>query len=172
DARTVASAGHDSTVLVWDVTGQMVGGRLPVRTLSRTELEALWTELGSPNAARAHRALWGLVCAPAQSLPYLHEHLKPPPAPDPQRLARLLADLESDRFEERQKAAEALEGLGELAEPALRKALAEKPSPELRRRAAELLEKLDSLQSPQWLRQLRALEVIERSGTPEARRVL
>jgi hypothetical protein len=172
DARTVASASHDSTVLVWDVTGQMVGGRLPVKVLAGAELEALWTDLASPDAARAHRALWGLVCAPEQSLPYLHEHLKLPPAPDPQRLVRLLADLESDRFEDRQKAAEALEQLGELAEPALRKALTEKPLPELRRRAEQLLENLNPLQSPHGVRQLRALEVIERIGTPEARRVL
>jgi hypothetical protein len=91
------------------------------------------------------------------------------------RLARLIAELDSDRFEARQQAAAELEKLGESAVGACRKALAGRPSAEARRRLEELVEKLDQQQwspSPERLQALRALEVLELTGSPEARRTL
>jgi hypothetical protein len=66
-----------------------------------------------------------------------------------------------------------LEELGELAEAALRKMLAGKPSLEARRRAEELLEKLRGpLPAGERLRSLRAVEVLEHAGTESARELL
>ena len=59
-----------------------------------------------------------------------------------QRIPRLLADLDDDEFTVREKASTELAKLGELALPALQKALAAEPSPEVRFRVEALLDKL------------------------------
>jgi len=65
-----------------------------------------------------------------------------------------------------------LKELGPRAEPALRTALQAKPSLEQRRHIEELLAAAPSPPTSEELRQLRALIVLERIGTPQARRLL
>ena len=61
----------------------------------------------------------------------------------------------------------------ELAAPILRAILVGQPSAELRRRVEELLRKLDGpMLASRRLRDLRAVELLERIGTAEARQVL
>ena len=102
----------------------------------------------------------------------MNERLLPVPAADAGRMARLLADLDSDRFAVRQKASQAILKVGDEAEEALRTFLAGRVSAEARRRAEGLLEQLDATRSSEHLRRLRALEVLEHLGTPPARQVL
>jgi hypothetical protein len=86
-----------------------------------------------------------------------------------------VADLDNERFETRSQATEQLEKLRELAEPILRDALRGKPPLERRRRIERLLEKVATAREtppPDRLRMLRALEALERIGTPEARHLL
>jgi hypothetical protein len=114
-----------------------------------------------------------LARGPQDALAFLNNNLRPAAAPDPGRLAGLLADLGSDSFEAREKAAEALRQLGESAGPALRKALGGPASPETRRRARQLLDELAGpVTSPGAVRAIRAAEVLEHIGTAEARRLL
>ena len=81
----------------------------------------------------------------------------------------LTASLDSVR----EKAAGELERWGERAVPALRRALVGGPSPEARRQIERLLGRLDGpVTAPEALRAVRAVEVLEQAGTPEARRVL
>src|SRR5262249_28351428 len=84
-----------------------------------------------------------------------------------------IAALDDDDFATRKKAAAELEGLGELAEGALRRLVEDGPSAEARRRAEGLLEKLlgGGPASGELLRSLRALEVLEDIGTPSARQL-
>jgi len=57
--------------------------------------------------------------------------------------------------------------------PALRRGLAAKPSLEARKRMEDLLEKIEQAPVSGERRQvLRAVEVLERAGTPEARKFL
>jgi len=63
--------------------------------------------------------------------------------------------------------------LGEVAGPALNRALANAPSGESRRRIKLLLDKFElGPPSPRWLQAARALEVLEHIGTAEAQRLL
>ena len=66
-------------------------------------------------------------------------------------MAQLLAELENGRFELRRQAESELEGLGELAQPVLRKALDGEPSLVLRKRVERLLDKL-SVPTPGQMR--------------------
>ena len=91
---------------------------------------------------------------------------------DAQRVAALIARLDSDEFADREQAAEALAKLGGPAAPALRKALAGKPSAEQRRQLEGLLRKLEGPPTGPELQAIRALEVLESIATPEARAVL
>jgi hypothetical protein len=171
DGHRLLTGGMDTEALVWDLTA------LPGLEEPRTEEapRALWEDLASADAARAYRAVVSTAVFPGRVVPYLKDRLPPAPhdLPGAKRLARLIADLDDDAFEVRQKAERELEGLGDAAVPALRKALAGSPSPELRRRAEGLLEKSD----PQFLtgeplRQVRAIEALELAGTAQARRLL
>jgi len=74
-------------------------------------------------------------------------------------------------FDVREKAARELRDLGELAVPALREALAQRPSLEVRRRAEGILEELAELSADQR-RAVRAVEALEHIGTQPARQVL
>jgi hypothetical protein len=92
---------------------------------------------------------------------------------DEKRLARWIADLDADEFAVREKATEEVRKVGALAEPALRQALASRPALEMRRRLRGLLDDISSWRPPpEILRQLRAVEVLEHIGTPEARKLL
>ena len=63
--------------------------------------------------------------------------------------------------------------MGDAVTPPLHKALEGKPSLELRQRVEELLEKLEGpVTDPDRARQFRALQLLERIGTPEARQLL
>src|SRR5262249_62047261 len=138
DGRLLAS-GHDRTALVWDVTALLREGKLPAFALSPTDMKRLWANLASEEASKAFQAIWHLAATPRQTVPFLKEWLRPA-AIDRNKIGRLITDLDSNQFAVRQKAEAELEKLGELTEPALRKALQGQPSLELRRRAEKLLE--------------------------------
>ena len=95
-----------------------------------------------------------------------------PPA-DPKQVEQWLNDLDDPKFAVRDKATAELEKLAELARSALEKRLAAKPTLEIRKRIEGLLAKLDGpVTRPEVLRGLRAVEVLERIATAEARQVL
>jgi RNA polymerase sigma factor (sigma-70 family) len=175
DGRTLVSGTEDTTALVWDLTGRLAAGEKGGSTLSPADLAAHWTALADKDAAAGFRALRALVADPARSVPFLAEHLRPAAVVGEKRLSELIADLGSDDFAVREKATEELDKLGEAALDVLRKALARQPALDTRRRLEQLIEKQereDWFPSPDRLRTLRAVEVLERVGTPEARRVL
>jgi hypothetical protein len=95
-----------------------------------------------------------------------------PPAVDAKQLARLVRNLSSADFDTREKAAAALTKLGERAERALRKALADKPGLEMHRRIERLLAVLERPPRPCEWPILRAVWVLEKIGTAEARKRL
>jgi RNA polymerase sigma factor (sigma-70 family) len=173
DGRTLASGSADGTALLWDITGRAADGRLAAANLTPPALEAAWADLGTADATRAHRAIWELVAGPAQALPLLRAELHPVAAVPEDTLRRLIARLDDDDYAAREAATAELAGLGDVAEPALRKAQQGRTSAEQRQRLAYLLEKLgDQAPSPGRLRDPRALEVLEQIGTKEARDVL
>jgi WD40 repeat protein len=178
DGKTLASGSSDGTILLWDVPRlpQKVGEWPPKadgRSLQADELDRLWDELAGADAARAFQAILALAGVPGQSVPLLRERLQPVAPVPPEQLARLLTDLDNDRFGMRERATRELEELGLLAEPALRQALLTRPSLEVRRRIEGVLEKLSkSPWSPDSLRGVRAVEALEDMGTGEARKLL
>jgi WD40 repeat protein len=174
DGKALASAGDDATALIWDVPAALEAARSrPLESTPTVRPDLLWADLASPDAARAYAAVLKLAAAPREAVAFLDRRIRPAAAPDPRRMMPLIAQLDSGQFAERQKATEELEQLGDLAEPALRKALADPPSPEARQRINELLDKLERRVPPsETLRALRALEVLEQAGTPEAQRLL
>ncbi|MHB1423436.1 MAG: WD40 repeat domain-containing protein [Gemmataceae bacterium] len=172
DGRKLASAQNDCTALVWDVSAAR--RKLPMRDLTRSNLDRLWKQLQDDDAPKAHAALWALVAAPDQTVPFLKEHLHPVPHVAAERLRRLIAVLDADDFARREEASHRLTKLGIEAEPALRKALESKPSLEMRRRLETLLTELtcQTEMTPDSLRQLRAIQVLEQIGSPQVLPIL
>jgi WD40 repeat protein len=173
DERRLASGSSDSTVLIWDTEKVLPAGKLKALRLAPDELRGLWLDLAREDAGQADKAIAQLVRAPDQVVPFLQERLRAPLAADPRRVARLLADLDDKRFAVRQKASAELARLGKLAEPALRKALQDKPSEEARKRLEAILKKLPGKDASSELwRWMRAVAVLEEIGSPKAQQVL
>jgi RNA polymerase sigma factor (sigma-70 family) len=170
DGRVLASGGHDTTLLLWDVTGRRGALAEPVR-LNAEELDRAWVGLASEDGSRAHAALWVLVGAGQQAVALLGERLRPVTADA--RVARLIAQLDSDDFGARERASAELAACGQTAEAALRAALKGDASAEVRQRLARLLQRLKEGSLPaDVVRGLRGVEVLEQVGTHEARRLL
>src|SRR5262249_50001829 len=111
---------------------------------------------------------WRLVAAPKQAVPFVRAKLRPPPV-DAAEIARLLADLGDGRFAVRERAMTELNKKGPAAIPALRKALTGQPPAETGGRVQQLLARLDRWPGAPVLR---ALQVLEQVGTPDARHAL
>jgi WD40 repeat protein len=169
--RTLVSGGMDSTILRWDLTYGKMRGPEGSR-LDEKELDRLWTELGL-EASKAYQAMWTLAAAPKQAMAYLKTRLRPSLPANPQRIASLIAELDSNEFSVRARASYQLEELAELAEPALRKTIEGNPSAEVQRRVEILLQNLNSpVTNPDRLRSFRSIEVLEQIATEEALQVL
>jgi hypothetical protein len=170
DSKTLLTGSRDTTGLVWDVTSFAKWGRSPTTAM---DAAARWKDLASDDAAKAFNALNAFSANTAGAVAYLKDHLSAATLPDDAKIAKLVADLDSDQFAARKKAGEELERLGETAAPMLRKALEADPSTEVKRRLEDLLAKANS-KTPggDSLRSLRAVEVLETIATPEARQLL
>jgi WD40 repeat protein len=172
DGKRLASAGLDGTVLVWDLRELFREERPGARRIQARELERLWSDLEADDAVRGQRAVWSLIDSPGQAVALLRR-LRPVPLVTVERFRRLLAELDDEAFEVRQKATANLEEAGEAVEAPLRRALKERLSLEARLRVERLLEKQDVAHSKErWLRIARAVQVLEQVGNPEARQVL
>jgi WD40 repeat protein len=160
DGRFLASGSADTTVLLWGV--------------ARARLQHLWSELtaGPGGAARAARQA---AATPEEAVPFLKERLGRIQDVEG-RAGVLLADLDDDRFDVREKASRKLGRLGPGAALPLGLALNNAPSVEARRRIEKVLEDQEragedpAAYGPRGV--ALAVAVLEEVGTPEARRVL
>jgi WD40 repeat protein len=173
DNQTVISGSNDTTALVWDGARAIKQRRPAATELKAEDVNRFWQDLAA-DPVKAFPAVTALSAAPRQALDLLKQQLKPAPGVDPVHLAQLAADLDSKDFKIRQHATAALEKLGELAEPALRKVLEKDCSLETRRRVERLLELIVNDQTPpaEVQRTLRGVWVLEQLHTPEARQLL
>jgi RNA polymerase sigma factor (sigma-70 family) len=171
DGRTLISGGLDKIVHLWDVS-RITGRRREPAERTPADLEADWKDLAK-DAATGYAALGRLVSSPGRAIAFLGKQLRNVEPPDTKRIERLIADLDDEQFQVREQATKELEALVEHAAPLLRKALASKPSLEMRRRLVALLDRLDGARpSAETVRQIRAVEVLELIGNAEARRLL
>jgi WD40 repeat protein len=169
DGKALVTGGFDGSVLFWDVTGRRKDGRLPAAELSAPDLETEWTSLRGEDAAKAHRAVWALAADPGHALPLVKGVLKPVPPADAKKVAGLIAVLDDDDFEVREKATRELSAIAG-AEAVLRKAMDGAASAEVRQRLRAALEAREGVElEADWTATLRALEVLEQLDTPEAR---
>ncbi len=173
DGRRLVTGSSDTTLLVWDLSRLRRPAPSVVANLSAKEQSELWHDLLADDAGKAFRAIRRLAASPGQAVPLLRERIKPAPPVDPHQIQRLIGKLGSDDFDERNAATEDLTRLGDLAVPALHKVAATLPSLEARRRVEALLLRLTAGPlMPEKLRAVRAVEVLERAATPEARQAL
>jgi WD40 repeat protein len=174
NGRQFVSGGRDGTVLVWDVAGFQQKGRRRAPRLEEAEQRQCWADLASTDAGRAARALARLRSAPSQAVALLRRQVRPAVGPPAEKVDGWIKDLGSEAFSRRTRASAELAKLGGLAEPALRKALANRPYLEARRRIEKLLNDIQSEAptSAERLRDLRAVELLERLPEPEAERLL
>jgi WD40 repeat protein len=171
DGRFLASAGSTSTGLVWDVSD--LPPPRPALQLTPADLDAAWTSLADTDARIAYQAMLRLTDVPATAVPFLHQRLRPAAAVDAARLGKLLADLDSPRFADREAATAAFAALDMRAEAALRRHLTAAPSAEVRQRVEQLLARLEGpLTESEQLREVRAVEALEQMATPAADELL
>jgi WD40 repeat protein len=174
DGRRAFTVLADGTALVWDLASPPADTKLLVKQTSEKEIAACWSDLTDKDPARAYAAVWRLAEAPeAMVVGWLRAHLKPADEADFKKVRLLIADLNHDEFKVRESAYRQLAQLGNAGVPALREALAKNPAPEVQGRLETLLSRPPSLvTSPEILRRLRAIQVLERLDSRESRRLL
>jgi hypothetical protein len=164
--RDLIACDSDGTALVWDCYGAPSVSRPITPEVAR----GLWDDLGGASARRAFDGICSLVAYPRAGVALIAREL-PPCEIDARWVRHLLAELDADSFEQREAAQQQLEALGNDVEGDLLDALAAKPTLEFKRRAERLLKALPKA-DPKSVLQTRALEVLERIGTPDAVAVL
>src|SRR5262249_54506447 len=166
DGKALASGHADGTALVWDLSG------VKIARPAATDREAAWKGLASDDAGKAFHAILALAADPGCAA-MLRDRVKPAVAPPPDQVRKLIADLDSATFATRQRATAELTQLGDAADDQLRTSLKGDLTAEQRGRGEGILGKRGLAESdPDQLRALRCVEVLERSGSAEARTVL
>jgi WD40 repeat protein len=167
DGRLLATGSRDKTVLLWDLRG------LPlVQEKTKTSaFEQLWIDLASDDAKAAFRAVCRMQGDGDKAVASLAERLKAGIGKVPHQL---IAQLDDEEFQVRERASRELFALGRDVAPALAKALLATKSAEVRARICSIQERLNKGEgkATSRLRSLRILEVLEGIGTPAARKLL
>jgi hypothetical protein len=170
DSRLLASGSDDSTVVVWDLEAVAVPPELRV-----AKSEHLWRSLAGPDAAAAYMWIKVLALRPNDAVTLIGENTKPasPEAGGPAVVKRLIAQLDAKSYRDREAATKSLGELGLEAAELLKEALAGRPSAEAEKRLKDILAAIAQARpTPETIRAARAVEVLERVGTPEAKAVL
>lgn len=172
DSKSIATAGHDGTVLIWDLSSK-VQKLPPVSVPSLFDAQEAWEALENRDSKAAYQAMYVLTLAPDFTVQRTKARLRAVVGLTPRHLAQLLVDLDSPQFNLREQATQELKESEDQAIPALQKLLEGKPSLELKRRAQSILDTIYNGQpSAETLLHLRAIEVLERIGSIPAQSVL
>jgi WD40 repeat protein len=115
DGNTLASGSWDSTAVLWDLASPMSDRPGLAAAPSTKGLEGSWTALGSGDAGKADDAIRRLVTAPGQSVRFPQGRLRPVSLASAQGVARLISELGSEPFADRQQAARELARMQGLA---------------------------------------------------------
>jgi hypothetical protein len=154
-------------VLEWDLTAPAADWAPPADAPA-ADLAALADRLGSNDPVAAYEAAATLAAHPAKVPDLIRARVAPVRPADPAELAALVRDVASPDYNTRRRAAGGLRQIGEAAAAALEGHHVTPGTPGTRI-AAELRQKA---WTPELVRAVRAVELLERVGTPEARKVL
>ncbi|HEV3143704.1 MAG TPA: hypothetical protein VGZ47_07470, partial [Gemmataceae bacterium] len=169
DDNTVISASpEDGTALVWSLK--------PASGPKPPDPAKLWADLAGEGPA-IRRAVWSAVENPDLAIKLFREKWSIPKKPeDPKLVAKLIVDLDSARFEDREAAKAALEKMGHRVEAELKKTAEETSSAEVKRRIEMILGRLAGPEAADYpaeeARELRAVWALELAATPDAKKLL
>jgi WD40 repeat protein len=172
DGTRLLSACIDRTLLVWDVRA-LLDRKTPAEPVrSEKEVAELWEVLGRRDARQANRALARLSASRKLFLPFVSDRLWS--TAHQETIGLLIRALDDEDFDIRERAVRDLQKWDDLAEPALRQALASKPSAEAKRHIRGLLDRFDSLvcSALEGARAVRLVEALEETGDLQARELL
>lgn len=168
DGKRLVSAHDDGTALVWDVDAAL---KAPPAADPEPG-DALWAGLASTDAKQAGRAVSGLIARPDVAVPLLADLARPVMAPPAEQVKAAVVNLGDRDFKVREAAEKQLRAWGELAADEL-SAAEPTATAEQGERIRRLLDRLEAEETDtERLRHLRAVEVLERIGSPSAKAVL
>ncbi|HKB04405.1 MAG TPA: WD40 repeat domain-containing protein [Gemmataceae bacterium] len=163
DGTKAVSSSPDGPVYIWDLLGEP--GKWDAG-----KADAVWADLASPDAKTAFAAIRRLRANPAEAVAFLKDRVQPVVAPADATVTRLIRGLDGPRFADREKAQKELAAIADLVRPRLE--MARKfATEEAARRLDQVLKAADE-RAPETVRQIRACEVLEGVGTPDAVRLL
>jgi WD40 repeat protein len=166
DNRRLLTGGRDTTALLWSVLPES-----PALPPAWQDPQKLWLDLGGvPD--QAYRIAWALMAHPDRALDVLKKRLQPDRGASDKEINELITNLASPKFTQREPAIRRLKEIGTRALPLLEQALKKAPDLETTRRIQELLRTVETALTPEALRDLRGLQILEMIGTPAARELL
>jgi WD40 repeat protein len=159
DGTKVVSSSPNGPVYVWDLLGET--GRWEA-----AKADAVWNDLASSDAKVAFGAIRKLRANPVEAVAFVKERVKLPAVPTVEAVAKMLKGLDTAAFAERERAQRDLTAAADLIRPKLETAR-KTASEEAGLRLDQILKAVDGW-TPDKLRHVRACEVLEGIGTPEA----
>jgi WD40 repeat protein len=171
DGRRLVSTSVDHTAVVWDMSVLAAEPNVPAPPRDAA-LKIWWSWLTEIKGTRHGVAMTMFQDRPKESVAFFRASLAPVRPIPAEQLQRWAADLSSPSYTTRLQAMKSLRGADEQALPILEATL-KTESLEARFRAAQLLRENENLLDyPHRLQHMRAVEVLERIATPEARALL
>lgn len=166
NGTSMATGLDNGNILLWSMP--------PAGDLDRTAgaLDKDWEDLGAGDAARGQRAVWSLVRRPRAAVALLSSRLKTAAGVDRVKLRSLVRALDDRAFKVRDRAFRELREMGAAAQPEILELLAAPQTPGTRVALKQLRTELESSLTPDELRSVRAVEVLEAIASPEARSLL
>jgi WD40 repeat protein len=135
-------------------------------------LDKLWRDLLATDAEAAFKSMLRLSQTPKETVGFLKDSVPPAPPVLNERVQKLIHQLGSEHFPDRDAARRELEKLDLQALPALRKAAANKTDLEVSRRLDQMISRLEGPPVAAALRLCRAVELAEWMGTADAKELL
>jgi WD40 repeat protein len=173
DGQMLVTGGRDTTALVWDLSLLPSGVKPGVKPPHDPQPWKQWWESpADTDANKAHTAMRTMVAYSEHTISFLKPLLSPVSDQDLEPIRHLIDLLDDEDFNTRRSAANKLNQLGADVSPLLRQAFTSKLSIEARRQIETILQDAVFLRSPETIRQIRAIQILEHIGTPDARFLL
>jgi len=158
-------------------TNEALGKRKLAKPLEGKDREAYWRDLTGTDSAKAAVAIRDFLATAEDHTAFIRDQLaKVPAAADARRVRKLIGDLNAEPFDVREAATDELIKIGPGAIDAVRDAGSSATNDEVRFRCRVILKKLGGGTELDRVgkagRLSRAVRVLERAATPEARGLL